>query len=242
VSTKFEYNFIDTYNYVISYIYMKGFDTMIYGYMRISTQKDKQTTDRQRLTLEQYAKENGFEFDKIVEERISGTVKAENREIYSDLKNKMLRKNDILVITDLDRLGRNADDVIAELKDLKQRGIRVIALDIPYMNEYEKAQDSSIYDMIVDIVITLKAHMSQQEREKIISRINQGLDAARAKGVKLGRKPVELPDSFIKEYKKFKEGKYGDMTATGFAKMLGIGRSTLYKYINLYELNQEARN
>jgi DNA invertase Pin-like site-specific DNA recombinase len=212
---------------------------MIYGYMRISTQKEKQTTDRQRITLEQYAAINGFEFADIKEERISGTVKAENREVYSDLKKKTLRKDDILIITDLDRLGRDADDVIAELKDLKSKGIRVIALDIPYMNEYKKAQDSSIYDMVVDIVITLKAHMSQQEREKTVARINQGLDAARAKGKKLGRKPVELPENFIKEYKKFTDGKYGDMTAKGFAKMLGIGRATLYKYINILEPEKE---
>lgn len=218
---------------------MKGIDNMIYGYMRISTQKEKQTTDRQRITLEQYSKDNKFSFDLILEERISGTVKAENREVYSDLKNKTLRKEDILIITDLDRLGRTADDVIAELKDLKSKGIRVIALDIPYMNEWKKAQDSSIYDMIIDIVITLKAHMSQQEREKTVARINQGLDAARARGKKLGRKPVELPENFIKEYKKFKDGKYGDMTATGFAKMLGIGRATLYKYINLLETDKE---
>ena len=203
---------------------------MIYGYMRISTQKEKQTTDRQKITLEQYAKQNNFKYDKIVEERISGTVKAENRETYRDIKTKALRQDDILLITDLDRLGRDADDVIAELKDLKSKGIRVIALDIPYMNEFKKAQDSSIYNMVVDIVITLKAHMSQQEREKTVARINQGLSAARARGTKLGRPKVELTDNFIKEYNKFKDGKYGDMTATGFAKMLGIGRSTLYKY------------
>ena len=54
------------------------------------------------------------------------------------------------------------------------------------------------------------------------------------KGKKLGRPKVELPDNFIKEYKRFKDGKFGDMTATGFAKMLGIGRATLYKYIDIY--------
>ena len=98
---------------------MKGIDTMIYGYMRISTQKEKQTTDRQKITLEQYANDNRFTFDKIVEERISGTIKAQNRQVYRDLKTKTLRQDDILIITDLDRLGRDADDVIAELKDLK---------------------------------------------------------------------------------------------------------------------------
>lgn len=207
---------------------------MIFSYMRISTQKEKQTTDRQRITLEQYAKENKFKFDEIIEERISGTIKAEHRPQFNILKQK-LRENDILIITDIDRLGRNADDVIMEFKKLKSEGIRIIALDTPYLNEWEKIQDSSIYNMIADIFITLKAHMAVQEREKTISRINQGLDVARSKGKTLGRPKAELPKDFIKEYKKFKDGSYGDMSAMAFAKMLGIGRSTLYKYINIAE-------
>ena len=63
---------------------------MIFGYMRISTQNEKQTTDRQRITLEQYAKDNVFEFDQIYEERISGTVKADNRPQFQELKGKLL--------------------------------------------------------------------------------------------------------------------------------------------------------
>lgn len=212
---------------------------MIFGYMRISTKKETQKTDRQKLTLEQYAAANNFEFDEIVKERISGTIKADNREVYSKLKNDKLRKDDILVITDLDRLGRKADDVIMELKDLKAKGIKVVALDMPYMNEWDKTQDNSLYEMVIDIVITIKAHMAQQEREKTVQRINQGLDVARAKGKKLGRPKAELPENFTKEYKKFKNGEYGKMSTTGFAKMLGIGRSTLYKYIKLYEENHK---
>ena len=207
----------------------------IIGYVRISTKKETQKTDRQLETLKRYSEENNFKFDEIVEEKISGTVKTDNRPIYSDLKNKTLREGDILIITDLDRLGRDADNTIAELKELKSKGIRIIALDIPHMNEFDKVNDSSIYEMIIDIVATLKAHMAQQEREKTVERINAGLDAARAKGVKLGRKEVELTNDFIKQYKKFKNGEYGKMTNVGFAKMLGIGRSTLYKYIKLYE-------
>lgn len=215
---------------------------MIYGYMRISTQKEKQTTDRQRIALEQYAKENNFKFDNIVEERVSGTVKAENREVYKDIKDKTLRIDDILIITDLDRLGRNADDVIAELKDLKVKGIKVVSLDIPYMNNWEKVTDTtkdknndSMYNMIIDIVITLKAHTAQQEREKTVSRINQGLASARAKGITLGRPKADVPENFVNEYKRFKDGKYGDISALQFAKMIGIGRSTLYKYIKLLD-------
>lgn len=207
---------------------------MIFGYMRISTQKEKQTTDRQRITLEQYASDNSFTFDEILEERISGTIQADHRPVYNDLKSR-IRKDDILIITDIDRLGRNADDVIMEFKKLKADGVRVIALDTPYLNEWEKVQDSSIYNMIADIFITLKAHMAQQEREKTVQRINQGLEVAKAKGKTLGRPKAELPKEFIKEYKKFKDGAYGDMSALAFAKVMGIGRSTLYKYIKLYE-------
>ncbi|WP_321994646.1 recombinase family protein [Clostridium butyricum] len=207
---------------------------MIFGYMRISTNKEKQKMDRQRITLEQYARENNFSFNEIVEERISGTIKSESRPGLNMLIHK-LRPGDILIITDIDRLGRNADDVIIQFKKLKAEGIRIIALDTPYLNEWDKAQNSSMYNMIADIFITLKAHIAEQEREKTVIRINQGLAAARLKGKKLGRPPVQLPDNFIKEYEKFKSGAYGTMQAKNFAKMLGIGRSTLYKYIKLYK-------
>ena len=223
---------------------LRGLDIMIFGYMRISTNKEKQTTDRQRITLKQYAAANEFTFDELIEERISGTIAADKRPQYNVLKTK-LREGDILIITDIDRLGRNADDVIMEFKRLKAEGIRVIALDTPYLNEWDKVagQDSSIYNMIADIFITLKAHMAQQEREKTVQRINQGLKALplNAEGKRVGRSgktqgrpQAELPSNFIKEYKKFKNGDYGNMSASAFAKMIGIGRSTLYKYINIY--------
>ncbi|WP_349676634.1 recombinase family protein [Clostridium sp. UBA1652] len=140
-----------------------------------------------------------------------------------------------MLITDIDRLGRNADDVMIELKTLKSKKIKVVALDVPHMNELNTINDNSLYDMIIDIVITLKAHMAQQEREKTVSRINQGLLVAREKGTVLGRPKISLPKDFIKEYNKFKNGDYGKISAKGFAKMLGIVRSTLYKYIKIYE-------
>ncbi len=60
-----------------------------------------------------------------------------------------------------------------EFKSLKDNRVRVIALDTPYLNEWDKIQDSSIYNMIAEIFINLKApHMAQQEREKTVERIN----------------------------------------------------------------------
>ena len=207
----------------------------IIAYMRKSKNTEAQKHDRQELTLKEYAKANNFTIDKFVTESVSGAVNTDKREEYATLKNKTLRNGDCLLLTDIDRLGRDADNVIHELKDLKQKGIRVVALDVPHMNEWEKVKDESIYEMIIDIVITLKAHMAQQENEKRRTRIMQGLDVAKQNNVTLGRPKTELPSDFIKQYKKFKAGEYGNISACNFAKMLGIGRSTLYKYINTYE-------
>ncbi|WP_347454106.1 recombinase family protein [Clostridium sp. IBUN125C] len=124
------------------------------------------------MKLENYAIANEFRFDEIIEERISGTLKADHKPQYNNLKSK-LRTGDILIINDIDRFGRNAEDVIMEFKSLKDNRVRVIALDTPYLNEWEKIQDSSIYNMIAEIFINLKApHMAQQEREKTVERIN----------------------------------------------------------------------
>lgn len=204
---------------------------MIFAYTRISTTKKTQKHDRQQTAIQNYASENDFEVDKWVSETISGAIAAENRPMYKNLFNH-LAKEDILLITDIDRIGRNADDVISELKKLKTKGVRVIALDVPYMNNWKNTNDDSMYNMIIDIVITLKAHMAQQEREKTISRIKQGLEAAKDKGHILGRPKTGVPPEFIKEYKKLKNGEYGEMSIIKFSKMLGMGRSTVYKYIN----------
>lgn len=201
----------------------------IFAYARISTQKEKQKTDRQVLALKNYAKQNNFKFDEIIEEKISGTVAAENRPKYSMLRNK-LRLGDTLVITDIDRLGRDANSTIIEIKALKKLGVRLVALDVPHMNEWDKVQNDSMYDMIIDILITLKTHMAQQEREKIVNRINQGLEVAKAKGVKLGRPKADVPKEFIIAYRKFKDGSYGKMSVVEFCKMQKISRSVFYKY------------
>ena len=71
----------------------------------------------------------------------------------------------------LGRLGRNADDVIVEIKDLQSKGVRVVALDVPFPNDWEWMDDDSLSKMIIDIFVTLKAHMAQQEKEKIHDRV-----------------------------------------------------------------------
>lgn len=206
---------------------------MIYAYVRISTQKKSQKTDRQLYVLEEYAKANGFEYTEIIKERYTGATFE--REKYLKLRNEKLIPGSILVITDIDRLGRSATETIAELNLLKSRGCKVVPLDIPFMNEWGKVNDNSMYDMISDIYITLKTHIAQQELELKKKRINEGLAAAKKKGVKLGRPKAQVPTNFSREYRKYKNGEYGDMSMTNFAKMMGMARSTCYKYIDILE-------
>jgi len=191
--------------------------------------------------INDYALKNGFSISEWQHDIISGKTKAESRPAYKALKAN-LQSGDILIVSDLDRLGRDASDTIAEVKDLHSRGIKLVALDVPYLNEWGNKDNDSLHAMIIDILVTLKAHIAQQEREKTVDRINQGLAVAKEKGVKLGRPRMSmLPSQFVKKYEEFLAGRYGKIDHTGLAKLIGIHRSTLYKYIDIYNgINQSS--
>lgn len=205
-------------------------ENKIFTYMRISTNHQK--TDRQKQTIIEYSMKNGFSIDEFVSDIITGGTKADNRPNYHNMK-KQLRNGDTLIVSDIDRLGRNADDVIVEIKDLQSKGIRVVALDVPFLNDWQKMNDDSLSKMIIDIFVTLKAHIAQQEKEKIHDRVMQGLEVARAKGKKLGRPPTGVPKEFIKEYNKLQSGEYGNISVVQFVKLQGIAVSTFYKYVGI---------
>ena len=211
-------------------------ENKIVSYMRISTNKKTQKVDRQQQTIIEYSIRNNFRVDEFVSDVITGGTKADNRPNYHDMK-KHLRKGDVLIISDVDRLGRNADDVIMEIKDLQAKGIRVVALDVPFMNDWKMMNDDSLSKMVIDIFICLKAHIAQQEKEKIHDRVMQGLDVARKNGKKLGRPATGVPKNFIKEYNKFQSGEYGNMSVVQFSKLQGIAVSTFYKYVNILKEN-----
>lgn len=206
--------------------------------MRISTHHQK--TDRQQQTIVDYAAKNGFVIDEFYSDVITGGTKSDNRPNYRNMK-EQFRNGDTLVVSDVDRLGRNADDVIVEIKDLQSKGIRVVALDVPFLNDWEKMNDDSLSKMIIDIFVTLKAHIAQQEKEKIHDRVMQGLNVARAKGKKLGRPATGVPKEFVKEYKKLQSGEYGNISVVQFAKLQGIAVSTFYKYVGILRDNESCR-
>ncbi|MBL4937735.1 recombinase family protein [Clostridium sp. YIM B02515] len=194
-----------------------------YAYIRVSTKE--QNTDRQHEALKDYTKQNKINIKAIFEDRATG--KNFERSQYQLLK-ETVKSGDSIVIKELDRLGRNFMDTPKELQYFFERGIKVIILDTPLINTGDDKLDYTINNMLIGFL----SYIADKEREKIQSRVKEGLVNAKAKGVKLGRPERELPKDFEKYYKKWKAN---DITAVEFAKLLGVSRATLYRYIKEYE-------
>jgi DNA invertase Pin-like site-specific DNA recombinase len=119
------------------------------------------------------------------------------------------------------------------------RGVTLIALDVPYMNDFRRMSDANTARMVTDIVSALMEHLAADSRAKASERIIRGLVAARENGVALGRQRANLPDGFAESYETFLGGGCGSISRAAFAETLGIGRSTLYKYIGLYNESRD---
>ena len=152
---------------------------MIYGYMRVSTKA--QNLNRQEDALLEF----GVEKDNIFADKESG--KDFNREKYQEMKS-ILKRNDVLVIKELDRLGRNKKMVKEELEYFKNNGIRVKILNIPTtLIDFPEGQEW-IMDMVNNIILEVISSIDEEERKKIKTRQAEGIAAAKAGGVKFGPK------------------------------------------------------
>ena len=203
---------------------------MMYGYMRVSTKE--QNLDRQMKSLVDF----GVPADNIKFDKESG--KDFNRESYQLLRNEILREGDILVVKELDRLGRNKDMLKKELDYFKSKGVRVKILNIPTtLMDIDKGQEW-IIDMINNIIIEVLGAVAEEERNKIKSRQAEGIAAAKEKGVKFGRPSIEYPKEFIPTYRKWKDG---ELKAVDAMRLLGLKKTTFYKLVKQYEENGEEK-
>lgn len=199
---------------------------MIFGYVRVSTKEQKE--ERQIEALKNYC--NELSDENIFIDKESG--KDFNRNKYQELK-KILRKGDILIIKELDRLGRNKEGVKEELDYFKQNQIRVKILNIPTTLMDLPEGNEWVFDMINNILIEVLGAIAEEERNKIRARQKEGIEIAKKEGKYKGRPLAPLPDGFERLYKQWNEKK---ITAIQFTKLLNLkSRTTLYKYINRYE-------
>lgn len=199
---------------------------MIFGYVRVSSKE--QNEDRQLKALRNYEKE--LDYKNIFIDKESG--KDFNRTNYQELK-RVLRSGDVLIIKELDRLGRNKEMVKEELDYFKKNKIRVKILNIPTtLIDLPEGQEW-VFDMINNILIEVLGAIAEEERNKIRARQREGIEIAKAAGKYKGRPLAPLPEEFPKLYKQWKDNK---ITAVQFTKLLGLkSRSTLYKYVKRYE-------
>lgn len=193
----------------------------IYGYARVSTKE--QNLDRQVAAL----LAAGVAERDIITDKISG--KNFDRPGYQSLRNALLRRGDTLIIKSLDRLSRTKEDIKNELQYYKEAGVRVKILDMPTTLIDLPAEQQSITEMINDILIDVLSFFAQQERETIRKRQREGIAVARKKGKHLGRPQASRPEHWEEIFREYQNGL---LSASGAMRLLGLKKSTFYKFVN----------
>ena len=190
---------------------------MNYGYARVSS---KDQNERRQLDA---LLDFGVQREKIYVDKQSG--KDFNREKYKRLMRKM-QKGDTLIIKSIDRLGRNYDEILEQWRILtKEKQIAIVVLDMPLLDTGQ-AKDLT-GTLIADIVLQLLSYVAQTERELIRQRQAEGIAAAKARGVKFGRKAMTVPTAF-EDCKN--RGLQGQITSRKAVKMLQVSQSTFIRW------------
>ena len=157
-------------------------------------------------------------------DKLSG--KDFNRPQYRKLMRR-LRPGDVLVVKSIDRLGRNYEEILNQWRVItKDKRVDIVVLDMPLLDT-RKGRDL-IGTLISDIVLQLLSYVAQTEREFIHQRQAEGIAAAKARGVKFGRKPKERPA----EYEHLRdEWRAGRISARAAARQLGVAHRTFMKWV-----------
>lgn len=201
-------------------------NNMIYGYIRVST--DKQTVENQRYEINQFCGKNVMVIDKWIEETISGSKRIEDRKLGKLLKR--MRKDDILVCSELSRLGRNLLMIMGILNECMNRDIEVWTIKDNYR------LGSDINSKVLAFAFGLSAEI---ERNLISQRTKEALARKRAEGVILGR-PKGRKSAKTKltgQEKKIKELLDKKVSYSAIGRILGVHRLTVSSFVNQMSKN-----
>lgn len=197
-----------------------------YGYCRVSS-KD-QNLDRQIKAM----KEAGIQRDCFFCEKESG--RDMNRPIWLKLKRKM-RAGDVLTIMSIDRLGRDYDEILKTWRELTEKGIGIVVLDMPLLNT---AKDRDLTGKLIsDIVLQLLSYVAETERAFIKKRQAEGIEAAKANGVRFGRPRKELSPAWRVLMRRYEKKQVDRKTV---CRALGITESTFYRRLSEYRAEIRA--
>jgi DNA invertase Pin-like site-specific DNA recombinase len=194
----------------------------IYGYIRVSSRD--QNEDRQQIAM----KELSIPEKNIFMDKQSG--KDFERPQYKKMIRKM-RKDDLLYVKSIDRLGRNYDEILEQWRILtKEKGIDIVVLDMPLLDT-RRGKDL-MGTFLSDIVLQVLSFVAENERTNIRQRQAEGIAAAKAKGVRFGRPPAPLPANFNTIYQQWKNGKITGLEAS---KACGMPMSSFRYRAQVYE-------
>jgi len=194
---------------------------VIYGYIRVST--DKQTVENQRFEILRMIKKSNIRIDEWIEETISGTISPDKRNL-GKLIDKTV-KGDIIICSELSRLGRNMFMIMSVLNILMERGVIIYTVK----ERYKLGDD--LTSKVLAFAFSISAEI---ERSLISQRTTEALRRKKAEGVKLGRPSGrknshhKLDDCEYKIRKMLQEGYPKSL----ISKQLNVCPSTLYNYLN----------
>lgn len=188
----------------------------VYGYVRVSS--TDQNEDRQMIALRQ----TGVEDRHIFLDKQSG--KDFERPQYKKMVKK-LRQGDLLYVLSIDRLGRNYDEIQHQWRVLtKEIGIDICVIDMPLLDT--RRSKDLLGTFVADLVLQVLSFAAHNERDNIRKRQAEGIAAARARGVHLGRPPRETPQDFEQIVKDWETGK---ILFDEALKRSGLTETTFYR-------------
>lgn len=192
----------------------------IYGYIRVST--ITQRDDRQWLAMENF----GIPKECIFVDKQSG--KDFDHPAYTEMM-AAIKPGDTVVVKSLDRLGRNYDEMMKQLDIItKQKDAAIVVIDLPLLDTRNKYGDDLTAKLISNLVIQVFSYVAETERNMNHQRTMEGLAAARARGVKFGRKPIEKPDGYETLREQWENS---EISARKAAVALGVSTPTFLKWV-----------
>ena len=152
--------------------------------------------------------------------------------VGSESNAPLLRAGDLLVITSLDRLGRNYTEIRQQWEYITHTiGADIRVLDMPLLDT-SATGDSLDKRFIADLVLQILSYTAEKERAHIKERQKEGIAAARLSGKYLGRPKAKMPNGWGEIYTQWKNG---EITAAAAMDILGLKRTTFYKLVKQYE-------
>lgn len=197
-------------------------------YARVSSTTDRQSTDRQVTDLGNYAYANNYDVVNVFEEKISGAKKNNERPILLECLNYCVANNvDTLLISELSRLGRNVDEVLANVRYCKDNHLNLY-FQKEQLNTFNSDGSENPY---LTIMLAVLGTCAQLERENIKYRLNSGRQQYISNGGKLGRKvgSIKSTDKKQQEYREVIKLLKKGTPIRHVAKICGVGVSTVQR-------------